>query len=434
MMNENKNCSILENQFVYFFDKVYNEYPEFDSISFASLMSVLFKQYNLDYLIQEFEINFLRKNDFKLKNFTAFKQVLIKELQNHPTKNDDWGFFKKVILKISDEFEKNKSIIEQYKQSNCEYLEKKNNLYHILFTAINSDIQEYKEILSKNNKNKNNQYLQQSFDGYNNQKMISLSPTQGIMMLNENPYRFFIEKILCISSIDEWETSESAKLYGDIIHRIMYSFSFKCKDVKNYYDINDKLFYDVALKLLNEDNNINSFIISKIEQIAKIAVKLEYEAKSKNREVLCEKEFSHIFNGINIRAKADRVEIEHRNKEIYIYDYKTGINLPQNSEEENGKKTQVSIIAILMKYCGYKDYNIKKMTYVSLSGKELYHNEDIDIAIIDDVENNLMNMLNFYFTNGIPNIEKMKHIRPLLGYSYQEEKDINYISRTALFC
>lgn len=432
MINKDKHCPILENQFVYFFDKVYNEYPEFDAISFASLISFLFRKYELDYLIQDFEINFLRKNDFKLKNFKAFKQVLIKELQNHPTKNDDWFFLKQVILKIGDEFEKNKSIIEQCKQYNFEYLEKKNNLYYMLLTAINNDIQKYKEILSKNHKN--NQQLQQSFDDYNNQKTISLSPTQGIMMLNENPYRFFIEKILCISSIDEWETTESAKLYGDIIHRIMYSFSLKCKDVKNYFDITNKLFYDVALKLLNEEDNINSFITSKIEQIATIAVKLEYEAKFYNREVLCEKEFSHIFNGIKIRAKADRVEIDHNNKQIYIYDYKTGANLPQNSEEENGEKTQVSIIAILMKYCGYKDFNIKKMTYISLSGKELFNNEEIDVGIIDDVETNLINMLNFYFTNGAPNIEKMKHIRPPLEYSFQVEKDINYISRTSVFC
>lgn len=433
MINRNKNDSVLlDDKNVYFFDKVYNDYPEFDAISFASLISFFLKQYDLDYLIQDFEINFLRKNDFKLKNFIAFKQVLIKELQNSPTKNDNWGFLKQVILKIGDEFDKHKSMIEQYKQSNDEYLEKKHNMYNTLISVINNDIKTYKEKLSKDDKK---QQLQQSFDDCNNnKKTISLSPTQGIMMLNEDPYRFFIEKILGLSSIDNWETTESAKSYGDVIHRIMYNFSKKCQNIENYYDITNKIFYDVALRILNDEDNINSFITSKIEQIADIAVKLEYDAKYYNREVLCEKEFSYIFNGITIKAKADRVEIDHNNKEIYIYDYKTGTNLPKNNEEENGKKTQVSIIAVLMKYCGYKDFNVKKMIYISLSGKEIFNNEDIDTNIIPNVEVNLINMLNFYFTNGVPNIEKMKHIKPLLEYSYQEEKDVNYLSRTTPFC
>ena len=168
-------------------------------------------------------------------------------------------------------------------------------------------------------------------------------------------------------------------------------------------------------------------------KISKIAIKLEQNAKKNNREVICEKTFSIIYNNIVIEARADRLEIDHLNKSIYIYDYKTG-NLPKESEEKNGKKTQLSILAILIKKHYQNSYNIQQMTYISLSGKqESEYYSNINCEIIPSIEQNLFKMIDFYFKNGSPIITKMEHIKPQIGYSFYNETEIDYLSRQSKF-
>lgn len=144
------------------------------------------------------------------------------------------------------------------------------------------------------------------------------------------------------------------------------------------------------------------------------------EALKKNYRVLSEKEYLTIIDGVRIYAKADRVEIDDKNRYIYIYDFKTG-EIPSNDDEKNGTKTQLLIIAILiLKLQQYKDYSIKRMQYIDLSGKENVTNNDIDVNEIYNAENNIRQQISVYFSNGKPNVKNMIYIEPS-GFLYQKD-------------
>ena len=423
----NVDISTIENVFI---EKFYKTYPDFDSFEFLSMMSFFLKKHKIDFIIQDFEINFLRNYDYTIKTFLDFQEITLKYIKNHPTKSDNFSLFVCIMDELSKYFSNHKEIEQK---SPTEWLERKQVLFNNIAVIINDEIIKYKNSILEQNKNKILDPVQQSFNIQNNSK-ISLSPTKGIMMLNKDPYGFFVEKILNISSVNEWEENIGMKLYGTIIHNLMQKFSFVCKNIKNYHDITEKLFLNVANQTMIDNNiEINSFLHSKLEQISKIAIKLEQNAKKNNREVICEKTFSIIYNNIVIEARVDRLEIDHLNKSIYIYDYKTG-NLPKESEEKNGKKTQLSILAILIKKHYQNSYSIQQMAYISLSGKqESEYYSNINCEIIPSIEQNLFKIIDFYFKNGSPIITKMEHIKPQIGYSFYNETEIDYLSRQSKF-
>ena len=140
----------------------------------------------------------------------------------------------------------------------------------------------------------------------------------------------------------------------------------------------------------------------------------EKECFLENRTAIVEKKYSMMIDGVKIEAKADRIEVNKMNKSLYIYDYKTG-NLPTDKQENNGEKTQLLIIAtILLNEAEYLDYQVKRLVYVDLSGKDelKLHNEYIDIANISLTEDRLKAMVNMYFENGEPIVQKMEYIEP----------------------
>ena len=51
----------------------------YNNITFISLISLIAKQYNKDNLIQDFEANFLRQNDYFIKDFQTLEKAVIRE-------------------------------------------------------------------------------------------------------------------------------------------------------------------------------------------------------------------------------------------------------------------------------------------------------------------------------------------------------------------
>ena len=423
-INEQKSKEAIEEAKKNFSNVIVQNLEYLNIIKLLSLLSLIFKEkFQNDELVQNLEVCFLRKNSYKITTFSSiveilenqgFEQKLQKEETTNFTVND---IFKKIFFKINNDISSvDKISIDA------------NKLLEIISCAVD----ENGKLITKYILDKKNTNSQIKIPIENNKKYkYTLSPTSGIAMLNRNPYEFFVSKVLNLKPIDDWDNNLNARLYGEIVHQIMQNFSNKIHSLSQT-DINNlkKNINNESLKKLFNDSvndvlctrkiNNSIFLQKKLTRIANIAINLELEALKKNYRVLSEKEYSTIIDGVRIYAKADRVEIDDKNRYIYIYDFKTG-EIPSNDDEKNGTKTQLLIIAILiLKLQQYKDYSIKRMQYIDLSGKENVTNNDIDVNEIYNAENNIRQQISIYFSNGKPNVKNMIYIEPS-GFLYQKD-------------
>ena len=373
---------------------------QFDCITFLSLLSLIFKRkIKNDELVQFLEANFLRQNDYKIMSFESLFRLLDDETK-------DFIENKLYIFKVITE-EIYKYLDDNKKESSVTINDQVYNVINIIETCIDAN---YKSGGESSN-------MQLEIQNVKKRKYI-LTPTVGIALLNNNPYSFFVNKVLKINSLDEWQNSIDARFHGEIIHSIMEIFALKCRNIlskNNLADTMERLFDEVVKYVVIKNKVvINGFLQKKLLNIKDVAIKLEKECFLENRTAIVEKKYSMMIDGVKIEAKADRIEVNKMNKSLYIYDYKTG-NLPTDKQENNGEKTQLLIIAtILLNQAEYLDYQVKRLVYVDLSGKDelKLHNEYIDIANISLTEDRLKAMVNMYFENGEPIVQKMEYIEP----------------------
>ena len=79
---------------------IYDFYPEFDSQSFLTLISVICKRYNVDNIVQQLEIEFIRPNVYRLNTFTDFIALLTAEMKDANSKKDILSLFSNITTKI----------------------------------------------------------------------------------------------------------------------------------------------------------------------------------------------------------------------------------------------------------------------------------------------------------------------------------------------
>lgn len=423
----------LENKLILLAKPIYEFYPSFDSQSFLTLISVICKRYNVDNIVQQLEIEFIRPNVYRLNTFTDFIALLTAEMKDANSKKDILSLFSNITTKIHNllQHTKEQAVIdnhlhyELHADNNWQY-------YQDMISIITNEIATYTD--ANKVEKPDGLFTQATLGEHTDDNIYSLSPTQGLAFLNRNPYRFFSEKILGIKAVNDWDENVNTRLYGIIIHEIMYAYANACK-TKPYENINKQLFLNIAMQILFKyrvDNNI--VLQDKLDILSNLAVEIERKAKQQSLEVLCETQLSHIFNKVKITAKADRIEINHKTQEIYIYDYKTG-QLPTYQQELNGEKTQLAIIAILLLQQGqYKNYHIKKMQYICLSGRDKDTKlSNIDITAIPEIQDNLLDLIDYFFTNGKPNYDKFIEIKPSSFVFDKTELFIKYLSKISNF-
>ena len=364
-----------------------------------SLMSLFFKEFfKNDILVQYLEVNVLRQNAYKVTNCKSLVSLLKDFLieKNNNTEKQVIEIFIKIFNDIDKYFE-----VQQKPNAS--------GLHEVIKESFVNQKQNIDIILNILN---NVEQKQMATEG---KKVYTLSPTKGIAMLNNNPYSFFVSKVLNLEPIEDWNNTVSTKTHGLMVHQIMECFTKKCRNYK--YDADWDMLrrvFDESLteSLVKSNMQITSFLKQKLKKIKEIAVKLELDAIKNNRSVYAEYPLQTVINGVKIYAKADRIEFDNKNKLIYIFDYKTG-TIPSNADEVNGAKPQLSIIAMLiLKKPEYKDYLIKKMQYIDLSGKEKIENQTIDTEEVAYVEKNIANQIATFFKNGEPIVEKMYYIKP----------------------
>ena len=429
--NNNNITSLLAEDMVSLAKPIYDFYPLFDSQSFLTLISIICKQYNVDNILQKLETEFIRPNVYRLNTFTDCITLLSAEMQKSNSKNNIHAPFINIVTKIHQILQTAKT---QQQNNDLQYevnVDKNLRYYQAIVNIIANEISAY---ATKQTQYTDNAGQQLTFDIATDNNLYSLSPTQGLAFLNKNPYRFFIEKVLGIKAVNDWEENVNTRLYGIVIHEIMYTYANVCK-TKQYENINKQLFLNIALQTLFKYKLDNDIVLqAKIDILSKLAVEIERKAKQQSLDVLCEMPLSHIFNQVKITAKADRIEINHKTKEIYIYDYKTG-QLPTQQQELKGEKTQLAIIAILLlQHEQYKHYCIKKMQYICLSGRDKDNRlSNIDTHIIPEIQDNLLGLIDYFFTNGKPNYDKFVEIKPSSSVFDKTELSIKYLSRISNF-
>ena|GEM_PF-3389721 len=392
---------------------VANLLSDFDVQDFATFLDLLMRKTKLFGLLQEFEVEFLRTNDYRLQSFSDVKKVI--ELDNACKEKFA------VFLKIA-EF------------GNAD------------FDVAQFITQAQKEIKLAEEKLKKSPDRQLTFDNADfKTKKLTLSPTQGIAMLTSNPYQFFTDKVLDLKSIDDWETNIDARLYGTLMHKILQLFTQKCSQIRhfnlsredNLAKMNEDLFLKVANDyLMAEGIEVSGFIWQKICNTAKASVQLEREAFLSGRDVLCEQYLSHKFDkyGIEIIAIADRIEVDNQNKLLWIYDYKTG-TAPNNNDEIYGRHTQLAIIAILAtQYGNFDGYTVSEMQYLGLTGKQNLEDggmkrTEIRTSKLGLVQDYLENLLQYFFDNNQPNSERMVYINQAKQFSDNRFIENKHFSR-----
>ncbi len=386
---------------------------DFDVQDFATFLDLLMRKTQLFGLLQDFEVDFLRTNDYRLQSFADVKKVI--ELDNACKEKFA------VFLKIAE------------------------------LGAAGGDVAQFttqaqKEIKLAEENLKKSPDKQLTFDnGDFKTKKLTLSPTQGIAMLTSNPYQFFTDKVLDLKSIDDWETNIDARLYGTLMHKILQLFTQKCGYIKqfnlsredNLAKMNEDLFLKVANDYLRAEGiEVSGFIWQKICNTAKAAMQLEREAFFSGRDVLCEQFLSHKFDkyGIEIIAIADRIEVDHNNKLLWIYDYKTG-TAPNNNDEIYGRHTQLAIIAILAtQYGNFDGYTVSEMQYLGLTGKQNLEDggmkrTEIRTSMLGLVQDYLENLLQYFFDNNQPNPERMVYINQAKQFSDNRFIENKHFSR-----
>jgi RecB family exonuclease len=275
----------------------------------------------------------------------------------------------------------------------------------------------------------------------------SLSPT-AIQVLNQNPGYYFVTKILKLKEIEKFHNSPPGYCIGSLLHKIIEKFSYFFSDCKNYIEkINnshhlipgDQVLLEKFLEIAQYEfrNVLNIDCLShpvwkgKVLNIAKKIIALERRSQNKTVKseynISLDLELASIKNKWQLRAKIDRIEF--CGKTVAIYDFKT--SMPTLTEERNGTKAQLSIIAFLLNELGYK---VIKICYIDCSG--LQDAKDIVIEDSEAISNlilstkeNINEIIDYYFENY--NIEKFRPIKEV-KQSYRYNEKINYIINSYL--
>ena len=197
-----------------FFEKLVDEYNknDFNIGTCLSLLSYIFKlNIGNDNLVQNFEVHFCRKNFYKLNSLADIVDVIDTDCNEKEKVNFD--VFRQISLFLL-------SVIEKENKEN-------NNGELSNFDEI---IGEIRGIIRKSSEKQANddKKLQTNFDDTAKERYFELSPTGGIAKLNNNPYSFFLDKVLGISDIEEWNEYFDAKTYGNLVHKIMQNFAYAC--------------------------------------------------------------------------------------------------------------------------------------------------------------------------------------------------------------
>lgn len=188
---------------------------------------------------------------------------------------------------------------------------------------------------------------------------ISSIYVTALRRLFNDPQSYFVQDILKIRPIDEFNDYSYKKHFGIMCHNVLDSTTKHYSDAQSAQNGNAfvmhfaKEFESVAHLELNEEHYLATS--AKVEQIAKnVLENLNFDAEN----TMQEKEISHMINvdgkAIRILARVDRMERSDDN--ICVIDYKTGA-LPTISAIKNFEDPQMVGEAYIIYKMGFDSAN-----------------------------------------------------------------------------
>ena len=220
------------------------------------------------------------------------------------------------------------------------------------------------------------------------------------------PYKYFAERILKLEEIDEPTEEVEALEMGSLLHNIFYEFYKELKEKKiilfrcsaSDFNFAEELLFSIARKKIDDANFKSPLSFYEREKILGINGKKEnsilYEFLKKEREQadgfvpeFLEVSFGRIdkegipdsiknlkANGVLIRGKIDRVDLNSDQEEFRVIDYKLGGAKPSSSDLETGISLQLPLYMYaakeLIKAQLNKDYEAESAAIYSLKYSE----------------------------------------------------------------
>jgi len=182
------------------------------------------------------------------------------------------------------------------------------------------------------------------------QRKVDIAVT-SLDRLRADPYAFYAQKILGLSSLDMVDAPPSPAWRGNAVHDILEAW--KIED-----DLDPTKLAQRAEKLLNSDSTSPLLrtlwrprLMAAIEWIAE-----ETQQLVKNgREVLAAEVWGDMeVHGVRISGKADRIDLLEDGERLAIIDYKTG-SPPTGAQVETGFALQLGLLGMIAARGGFKD-------------------------------------------------------------------------------
>lgn len=239
-----------------------------------------------------------------------------------------------------------------------------------------------------------------------------------IEQLMNDPYIFYLKKILKLREREKiWEI-DYAKEFGNILHSIIASI-----DWLNLNNINDQAI--AKLRIECDKLKIKSPILDAWEArvISAISFLKEYYTTNPINKYLSETEGKmelHIDEYVlSIKARADRIDI-HSNGNVAIVDFKSG-NTPTQKSVTEGKKPQLAVENLILASGGFSiPASESKAVYISLTNKDddqKATNIKVDIDAVDESLHNLFRLFYSasapYFATPLEPMPDYQHIKRL---------------------
>ena len=204
-----------------------------------------------------------------------------------------------------------------------------------------------------------------------------ISITKISQLLND-PYSYYVDKILNINELNSIDYQPSSREFGSFVHKALEVFVENKNNHHKFLEIFNNYFVNIEARYT---------WYARFEKIFTNFLKFNNNfLSSKN---LLEQHVNHIFKGIKIYGKIDRITIDDF-QNFTIIDYKTGLP-PSKKSVQNGIELQLTLSALLLEKSGIcLAEKIQQLYYWQLGinlNNPLKKNIDDKISNLDLIKN-----------------------------------------------
>ena len=258
---------------------------------------------------------------------------------------------------------------------------------------------------------------------------ISASKVETYM---NDPYAIFARYILRLKPLEELDQPADARIYGNLVHKVLEEFNQKYADNRLPENVEAELLAMMSEQLADAG-------IAPEQQIfwqARFAKTAEWVAAIEQNyrpnlsrvypEVVGKRKYCGPAGDFLVTARADRIEAW-QDGTLSVVDYKTG-SLPKNTDKlvKTGYKPQLSVEGLIAAAGGFEGIEaqpVKYLRYWQTDGREIVLNESESAEAMRRVDENIKQLITVYDMPQTPYLTK-----PNPAYA-PEKSDYDHLSR-----